>query len=80
VYNRFRNWAKRGVWEQIFHAVQLEPDEIASILDATIVRAHQDAAGGKGGSKRTLSVDLVEVSPRRFILSWTPRDGRFTSN
>ena len=51
VYNRFNNWALRGVWEQLFVAVQQEDDPRGSIVDATIVRAHQDAAGGKGGSK-----------------------------
>jgi len=51
VYNRFNNWALRKVWERIFLAVQSAPDPTGSIADATIVRAHQDAAGGKGGSK-----------------------------
>lgn len=48
VYNRFRNWAHRGWWAELFHGVEIE-EEIASILDASIVRAHQDAAGGRGG-------------------------------
>jgi transposase len=51
IYNRFANWARRGLWEKIFKAVQLEVDETGSIVDATIARAHQDASGGKGGSR-----------------------------
>ncbi len=48
VYNRFSRWAKRGVWERLFKELAIEVDETGSLLDATIVRAHQDAAGGKG--------------------------------
>lgn len=48
IYNRFRNWAHRGWWSEVFRAGEFE-EEVASILDASIVRAHQDAAGGTGG-------------------------------
>src|SRR3569833_3662236 len=45
VYNRFRNWSRQGHWERIFKALRLEVDEEGSIVDGTIIRAHQDAAG-----------------------------------
>lgn len=48
VYNRFRNWAKRGWWEQIFRKTAILEDG-GSILDGSVVRAHQDASGGRGG-------------------------------
>lgn len=48
IYNRFRNWAHRGWWADIFHDGEIR-EEVASIMDASIVRAHQDAAGGGGG-------------------------------
>lgn len=53
VYNRFDNWSKRGLWTQIFKALQVEVDESMCIADATVVRAHQDSVGGKGGSTKT---------------------------
>ena len=53
IYNRFRNWAERDIWLGIFRAVRLTDDEVGGILDASIVRAHQDAAGGRGGPKKT---------------------------
>jgi transposase len=53
VYNRFNNWSKRGAWATIFEALQIDIDSDGSIADATVVRVHQHAAGGKGGSKRT---------------------------
>jgi transposase len=51
VFQRFRRWAKRGVWERIFNALLENPDFEYLIIDSTIVRAHQHAAGAKGGAK-----------------------------
>ena len=61
VYNRFSRWAEQGHWESIFKALQVEIDEGGCIVDGSVVRAHQDAAGGKGGSSETLLGVLVEV-------------------
>jgi transposase len=61
IYNRFARWAKRGVWERIFKELAIEVDETGSLLDATIVRAHQDAAGGKGGSDEIIWAVLEEA-------------------
>ena len=47
VYDRFCSWARAGLWEQIFRKLQLEVDDTGSIIDASVVRAHQEAAGGK---------------------------------
>ncbi len=79
VYNRFRNWSRKGAWERIFKALRLEVDEEGCIVDGTIIRAHQDAAGGKGGSKGTVWVVLEVVSPQRSTPSSTPRAARSTS-
>jgi transposase len=72
IYNRFSRWAKRGVWERLFKELAIEVDDAGSLVDATIVRAHQDAAGGKGGSDEIIWGVLEEVfrprstrSPRR---------------
>jgi putative transposase len=51
VFQRFRRWAKKGVWEGIFNALVENPDFEYLIIDSTIVRAHQHAAGAKGGAK-----------------------------
>lgn len=53
VYNRFRNWAKNDRWLDIFKALTLTDDEVGGIMDASIVRAHQDSAGGADGPKKT---------------------------
>jgi transposase len=51
VYVRFRRWARKGVWESLFKALADDPNFEAIMIDATIVRAHQHAAGAKGGLK-----------------------------
>ena len=51
VWRRFSRWAKRGVWDRILQALADDPDFEHVIIDATIIRAHQHAAGAKGGFK-----------------------------
>ena len=48
-FRRFSRWAAAGVWDRLFAAMSDDPDFEYLILDSTIVRAHQHAAGGKGG-------------------------------
>ena len=78
VYNRFANWAQCGHWELIFKALQLEYDEVGSIIDGTVIRAHQDASGGKGGSNAMLWAILEEAFRRSSTPSPMRRDGRST--
>jgi transposase len=80
VYNRFSNWAKKGYWETIFKELQLEVDEDGSIVDGSVVRAHQDASGGKGGSNATLWAALEEAFRPSSTPSSTPRAARSTSH
>ncbi len=54
VHKRFTRWAKAGVWERIFAALTGDPDNQYLMLDTTLVRAHQQAASGKGGPKPRL--------------------------
>jgi len=79
VYNRFANWAAKDAWADVFRELRIEVDKTASIVDGTVVRAHQDAAGGKGGSKATLLDTLVEVFRPSSTRSSTRNRGRSTS-
>jgi transposase len=79
VYNRFRNWAAKDIWAQVFRELQIDVDDTASIVDGTTVRAHQDASGGKGGSNRMLWDALVEVFRPKSTRSSTRKGGRSTS-
>jgi transposase len=51
VHKRFTRWAKSGVWERVFENLTGDPDNQYLMLDTTLVRAHQQAATGKGGTK-----------------------------
>jgi putative transposase len=51
VFRRYDRWAQTGRWEKIFEALADDPDFEYVMIDSTIVRAHQHAAGGKGGLK-----------------------------
>ena len=64
VYNRFSRWARRGHWKRIYKALRVRVDKTGSIVDGSNVRAHQDAAGGKGGSSEIVWV-VVEADSRR---------------
>jgi putative transposase len=46
IYRRFSRWSKTGVWERVFAELQ-DPDLEWMMIDTTIVRAHQHAAGQK---------------------------------
>lgn len=46
-HKRFSRWAKTGVWERIFAVLSQDADNAYAMLDSTIVRAHQHAAGAR---------------------------------
>ncbi|MGC8532994.1 MAG: IS5 family transposase [Acidiphilium sp.] len=82
VHKRFTRWAKAGVWERIFEDLTSDPDNQYLMLDSTVVRAHQQAANGKGGPKNqalgrsrgglTTKIHTLtdaEGRPLRFILT-----------
>ena len=50
----------------------------ASIIDGTVVRAHQDASGARGGSNAMLWAALEEVFHRSSPPLWIPKGGRST--
>jgi transposase len=79
VYNRFANWSKRGVWMRVFKELRVRVDKAGSIVDASVIRAHQDASGGKGGSRETLWVVLEADSAPNSTSSSTRKAARSTS-
>src|SRR3954464_1598362 len=51
VHTRFARWAKSGVWERVFNVLTKDRKNEYLMLDTTLVRAHQQAATGKGGDQ-----------------------------
>jgi transposase len=54
LHQRFSRWSKAGVWDRVFADLIDDPDNDYVMLDSTLVRAHQQAATGKGGTKTRL--------------------------
>ena len=60
LYNRFRRWAERGVWERIF-AQLAEVDGVLDrlFIDSSCIKVHRTAGGAKGGP-----LLMVSASPK----------------
>jgi transposase len=68
LYNRFVRWAAKGVWERLFEQLAAAGGPpYALMLDATHVKAHRSAAGGKGGPRRRRSGARAAVAPPRYM-------------
>lgn len=65
VFNRFDRWSKSGKWQQVLDALKTDIDSEWHSLDSTVNRAHQHAAGGKGGpSRRRLDAPAEALRPK----------------
>jgi transposase len=75
VYTRFRRWTLAGVWERIFAAVQRQADAAGQLdwtvhfVDGTVIRAHQHAAGARGGTRRRKRWARARAASRRRSIS-----------
>lgn len=49
MFRRISRWSDKGVWRRIFEAMSDDHDFEYLIVDSTIIRAHQHAAGAKKG-------------------------------
>ena len=50
-HKRFSRWSKAGVWGRVFADLIKDQDNQYLMIDSTLVRAHQQAATGKGGPR-----------------------------
>jgi putative transposase len=51
VHKRFSRWSKAGAWDRVFADLIKDRDNYYLMIDSTLVRAHQQAATGKGGPR-----------------------------
>ena len=49
VFKRFDRWSQKGVWQRVVEALGGDADLEWLMIDSTVIRAHQHAAGKKGG-------------------------------
>lgn len=72
ISSRFYRWRAEGLWQRIWENLMQQADTEGKIdwevsfVDSTIVRAHQHAAGARGGSQKTRlwDVELVALALR----------------
>lgn len=57
VHTRHMRWSRKGVWVRVFNALAEEADNEYAMIDSTVVRAHQHAAGTKGPSEKAKPSD-----------------------
>ena len=74
LYSRFRRWRLAGIWDRVLAALQRRADAAGALdwtvhfVDGTVIRAHQHAAGAKGGTPRPKrSAGAGAASRRRSI-------------
>jgi len=74
-YLRFRRWTLARLWEEIMEALnqsEAVPDAL-QMIDSTVIRAHHQAAGVKGGLRDRVSTVLgVASRPRSTSASMQP--------
>ena len=71
VWRRFDRWARKGVWERVFRELQ-DPDLEWLLIDSTVIRAHQHAAGAKKG------LPIKDLSTRHWAAPEADSPPRFT--
>jgi transposase len=82
VATRFYRWTKSGLWPQILAELQAEADAVggldwaAHVVDSTVVRAHQHAAGAKGGRRTKRSGARAAASRPSSTCAATAGAGR----
>jgi transposase len=71
VHNRFTRWNRRGIFQTVLDEFKQGADHESNMVDGSYIKAHQDAAGGKGGPKFRVLDALAGVLPPRSTLLWT---------
>ncbi len=72
VYQRFNRWAAKGRWEALQQTLGEDADFEWVLIDSTTIRAHQHAAGKKGGNTPNRLVAVEEDSPQKSTSPPTP--------
>lgn len=73
VYSRFRRWQRAGVFDGILATLHQAADAVGELdwslhfVDGSVVRAHQHAAGARGGTLIRHSAAAVAGSARRSM-------------
>ncbi len=75
ISSRFYRWQRAGTWDRVLAALQRQADAEGRLdwslhfVDSTVVRAHQHAAGAKGGTRQRRPWDGAAVATARRSIS-----------
>jgi transposase len=68
IYNRYNRWSQRGVWQRLFARIAAAGPVLEELmLDASHVKAHRSASGGKGGPGSKPSAARAAASRAKSI-------------
>jgi transposase len=71
VNSRFYRWRSAGIWERVLAALQEQADAARKLdwsqhyIDGTVIRAHQHAAGARGGRRKRRHSAVARAASRR---------------
>ena len=68
VYQRFRRWRDKGIWEKLLEILVDEPDFEWLMIDASHCKVHPHAAGARGGNQDMSRTKGGSIP--RFTLPW----------
>lgn len=64
-YNRFNRWRKAGIWDRLMDAIVQAHDGNVQMIDSSIVRVHQHAAGAEKKVEIVVWGEAAAASPRK---------------
>ena len=71
IYQQFRRWSLSGLWDVLLDALansEAAPKTV-QMIDSTVIRAHHQAAGAKGGLKARLLAARAAALRAKFTLA-----------
>jgi len=82
VYRQFLRWSRSGVWDFLLEALgdSGAAPKTVQMIDSTVIRAHHQAAGAKGGLKIKVLAARAAASRVKFMPARTAKVSRSASS
>ena len=82
IYQQFRRWSLSGLWDLLLDALAGSgaAPKTVQMIDSTVIRAHHQAAGAKGGLKIRLLAVRAAALRAKFTPAPTAKASRLPSS
>lgn len=82
VYQQFRRWSRSGLWDLLLDALAGSgaAPKTVQMIDSTVIRAHHQAAGAKGGLKTRVLAARAVASQAKFTPAPMAKASRLVSS